>query len=107
MDCQSSTGGVRRLDTAYFTSTLAMLKKAIDTMDGALSNIQTQTNTLQDNWEGKGAKKFNSAYKRLKKEFDDQEEVLTAIREDLLVVLQTYVAWDESAKNVIAGGSSE
>lgn len=96
---------VRRLDTAYFNTAIKELSDALTSFKEALQEIKDQTKQLQGVWNGKGAKKFNSAYGRLKQEFDDQSENLTAIRDDLQVMLETYEQWDAEAKNSIAENS--
>jgi len=96
---------VRKLDTACFSTAIDDLSNALTTFKDALQEIKSQTKLLQGVWNGKGASKFNKAYDRLKQEFDDQSENLTAIRDDLQVMLETYEQWDAEAKNSIAENS--
>ena len=96
---------VKRIDTKYFDSAIQELNSAMTTFNEALRNIKKQTERLQDAWDGDGAKKFDSAYKRLKQEFDDQSENLKAIRDDLQSILKTYQDWDSSAQSQIAGNA--
>ena len=98
-------GYVKRLDTSYFSSAIHTLSTAVKDFNDALRDVQRSTENVKACWEGKGAKKFDKAYWRLKREFDDQAETLTALRDDLQVVLETYEAWDEELKNNIAGNS--
>ena len=95
-------GTVRRIDTTYFSNAINQLNNAMNTFNNALSTIKSQTERLQGTWEGKGADKFDKAYWRLKQEFDDQSENLTAIRDDLQAILETYQEWDSEAKGQIA-----
>ena len=99
-----ATGQVRRIDTQYFTSAIRELDSAITNFNTSLRKIDKQTKQLQATWDGKGADKFDSAYKRLKREFDDQSATLSAIRDDLQVILESYQDWDNQAKSDIAGG---
>lgn len=104
---KSKNGSVQRLDTKYFSTAIQELNSAIDMFESALGNIKRQTSTLQANWDGSGAGKFDKAYNRLKKEFDDQSENLTAIRDDLQTILETYQNWDNEMKNNIAGNTMD
>ncbi len=94
--------GVQRIDTAYFDTAIGELNSALEAFNTAIGNIQTQTARLQETWDGKGADKFDSAYGRLKQEFNDQSENLTAIRDDLQAILTTYQNWDAEAQSSIA-----
>lgn len=100
-----SHNSVRRLDTAYFSTAIDDLSNALTSFKETLQEIKSQTKQLQNVWTGKGADKFNKAYDRLRREFDDQSENLTAIRDDLQVMLETYEQWDAEAKNSIAENS--
>lgn len=95
-------GSVRRLDTKCFNQAIGELNEAMEAFEQALSRIKSQTKKLQDAWDGKGADRFDKVYKRLKKEFDDQSENLTAIRDDLKVMLETYEKWDSETKKTIS-----
>ena len=106
------TGGkadstVRRIDTKYFSTAIRELDTAIEAFNSALSNVHSQTCRLQNCWEGKGANKFNDAYGRLKQEFDDQAETLTAIRDDLQTILETYQSWDSQVRSDLASSTEE
>ncbi len=98
-------GQVQRIDTAYFDTAISELNNALETFNSAIGNIQTQTARLQESWDGSGASKFDSAYKRLKQEFNDQSENLTAIRDDLQAILETYQDWDSETQSTIAENS--
>ena len=95
-------GKVQRIDTSYFDSAIEELNSALDTFNTAIGNIQTQTARLQSSWDGSGAAKFDKAYNRLKQEFNDQSENLTAIRDDLQAILTTYQDWDTETQGIIA-----
>lgn len=101
----SKGGNVQRLDTGYFNTAISELSTAIKEFESSLSNINRQTEQLQSSWEGSGASKFDSAFKRLKKEFNDQSENLVAIREDLRTMLETYQNWDAELKIDISGNA--
>lgn len=100
-------GQVNRIDTAYFETAIAELDNALDTFNASLRKIKAQTKELQDAWDGKGAKKFDSAYKRLKQEFDDQSENLTAIRDDLKSILKTYQDWDKETQKILGDSGGQ
>lgn len=102
---KTSGGNVQRLDTRYFSTAIAELDAAISTFNNALENIKRQTSQLQSSWDGAGADKFDSAYKRLKQEFNDQSENLTAFRDDLKTILETYKNWDSETKTSISGNT--
>lgn len=102
-----TSGGVQRLDTKYFSEAITQLDSAVSDFKAALSNINRATERLQASWDGKGADKFDSAYSRLKKEFDDQADTLTAIKDDLQVILETYEEWDATTKSDLAGETKE
>lgn len=102
---KSSGGNVQRLDTQYFSTAIYELDSAISTFNNALDRIKRQTNQLQSSWDGAGADKFDSAYKRLKQEFNDQSENLTALRDDLKTMLETYENWDAELKSSISGNT--
>jgi len=95
-------GQVQRIDTAYFDTAIGELNSALETFNTAIGNIQTQTARLQSSWDGSGADKFDRAYSRLKQEFTDQSENLTAIRDDLQAILTTYQDWDTETQSTIA-----
>lgn len=97
---------VQKIDTKYFAEAISKLDEAVDTFNGALDTVKDQTQKLQSSWDGKGADKFDDAYKRLKREFDDQAENLTAIRDDLKEILRAYEAWDKEMKSGIAENSA-
>lgn len=102
MGNQSNSSTVRRIDTQYFSSTLRSLDGAIRLFDQTLDTVEQQTKQLRSSWEGRGADKFNRAYNRLKREFDDQSETLAAIRDDLQIMLSTYEEWDQTTKKDIS-----
>lgn len=99
-------GSVRRLDTAYFKSAIHELSAAVKDFHSALNRVDKSTKSIQSCWEGKGKNKFDDAYWRLKREFDDQHETLSALRDDLQAMLETYEGWDQSMKSSIAGNST-
>ena len=96
-------GTVRRIDTQYFDTAIKELSDAISIYNDAKRNVDRATQSLQDSWDGKGAKKFDSAYKRLKRELDDQGENLVAMRDDLQSILETYQNWDSQNASQISG----
>ncbi len=98
-------GTVRRIDTRYFNTAIKELTDAISIYDDAKRNVDRVTRLLQDSWDGKGANKFDSAYKRLKQELDDQGENLVAMRDDLQSILETYQNWDAENASQIGGNS--
>lgn len=100
-------GTVRRIDTRYFDTAIKELSDAISIYEDAKKNIDRATQSLQDSWDGKGAKKFDSAYKRLKRELDDQGENLIAMRDDLQSILETYQNWDSQNASQISGNAIE
>ena len=102
---KTNSGNVQRLDTQYFSTAISELDSAINIFSTALSNIKRQTSQLQSSWDGSGASKFDSAYKRLKQEFDDQSENLICLRDDLQTMLETYQNWDAQTKASISGNS--
>lgn len=106
-NCSCNGGGsVRRLDTGYFKEAIHELDSAIQEFKSALDKVDISTKNVQSCWEGKGANKFDDAYWRLKREFDDQHETLSALRDDLQSMLETYEGWDQSMKSSIAGNST-
>lgn len=102
---KTSGGNVQRLDTRYFNTAISELDAAISTFNSALESIKRQTTQLQASWDGAGADKFDSAYKRLKQEFNDQSENLAALRDDLKTMLETYENWDAETKSSISGNT--
>lgn len=98
-------GSVRKIDTVYFDTAIKELTNAISVFHNAKSNIDNATRRLQDTWDGKGSKKFDDAYKRLKRELDDQGENLVAMRDDLQSILETYREWDSQNATNISGNS--
>ena len=100
-------GKVKRIDTKYFDSAISELNTAINQYGNAKNKIVKATNNLLDCWEGKGYDKFNSAFKRLKKELEDHSDNLVTMRDDLQVILETYQTWDSENAASIAGNQTE
>lgn len=98
-------GIVQKIDTNYFDTAIKELTDAISVFNTAKTNVDRATQSLQSSWDGKGADKFDSAYKRLKKELDDQGENLVAMRDDLQMILEAYQEWDVQNASVISGNS--
>lgn len=106
-NCSSGTGSVTRLDTSKFDAAYSQLKAASKNFSSAKENIDKQTRRLKDCWEGKGAKKFDVSYWRLKQELDDEEETLLALADSLLEMYNSYKEWDEStASSISASGDT-
>lgn len=99
-------GSVRRLDTAYFEQTIKALADANDNFANSRKNIVSRTKELLDCWEGDGRARFGEIFWRLKRELDDEEELLAAMKKDLEGILETYQSWDQSMASAISGNEA-
>jgi len=104
---KGGAGQVRRINTDQFDQAISALSKANETFARARNEINTQTRQLLDCWRGAGHDEFNSTYWRLKRELDDEEELLTAMKKDLEGILETYRKWDQSMADSISGNDYE
>ena len=66
-----------------------------------MATMNSQTQTLLNNWEGKGKDAFSDAYTQLKTAIKDETENLVAIRDDLQAIKDSYVEWDTESGKVI------
>lgn len=96
-----ANSGVERVDIAMFDDALDKFKTAINVFDTAMSNMDSQTQTLLNSWEGKGKDAFNDAYTQLKTAIKDETENLVAIRDDLQAIKDSYTDWDTESGKVI------
>lgn len=101
--CGGRGGQVRRLDTFQFDQAIAALGEANNIFRQAKDTINNQTKQLLENWQGQGHTQFSQTYWRLKRELDDEEELLTAMKKDLEGILRTYQQWDQSMAQSISG----
>ncbi len=98
---------VERVDVQMFDDTLEKFNEAIKVFDESLSSVDTQTKTLLGSWEGKGKNAFKSAYTKLKTAIKDETENLTAIRDDLQAIKDSYTEWDTETGKVISQNTVE
>lgn len=108
--CGGSTAGsgsVKRIDTLYFEQTIQALIAANNKFASARERVVRQTKELTDSWQGHGSAKFREIFWRLKRELDDEEELLCAMKEDLEQILETYQSWDQSMASAISGNESK
>ena len=96
-----ANSGVERVDIAMFDDALDKFKTAINVFDTAMSNMNSQTQTLLNSWEGKGKDAFNDAYTQLKTAIKDETENLVAIRDDLQAIKDSYTDLDTESGKVI------
>lgn len=96
-----ANSGAERVDIAMFDDALEKFKTAISVFDSAMSTMNSQTQTLLNNWEGKGKDAFSDAYTQLKTAIKDETENLVAIRDDLQAIKDSYVDWDTESGKVI------
>lgn len=97
------SGQVKRLDTLQFDHAIAALGSANETFKSARDKINSQTRELLDCWRGDGYVQFSQTFWRLKRELDDEEELLTAMKKDLEGILETYQKWDQAIASSISG----
>lgn len=57
-----ANSGAERVDIAMFDDALEKFKTAISVFDSAMATMNSQTQTLLNNWEGKGKDAFSDAY---------------------------------------------
>lgn len=96
-----ANSGTERVDIAMFDDALEKFKTAISVFDSAMATMNSQTQTLLNNWEGKGKDAFSDAYTQLKTAIKDETENLVAIRDDLQAIKDSYVDWDTESGKVI------
>lgn len=91
-------GGFNRLDTQHFDVAIQEMKNANKAFSAAKNAIVNGVTTqLLDCWDGKGAKKFESSFKRLRRELTDREETLQDMCEDLEKAYATYAEADKKS----------
>lgn len=103
----SCGGQVKRLNTDQFDQAISALSAANETFRQSRDDINAQTKQLLDCWQGSGHNQFSLTYWRLKRELDDEEELLSAMKNDLESILRTYQQWDQSMAGAIAGNDYE
>ena len=96
-----ANSGTERVDIAMFDDALEKFITAISVFDSAMVTMNSQTQTLLNNWEGKGKDAFSDAYTQLKTAIKDETENLVAIRDDLQAIKDSYVDWDTESGKVI------
>ena len=96
-----ANSGAERVHIAMFDDALEKFKTAISVFDSAMATMNSQTQTLLNNWEGKGKDAFSDAYTQLKTAIKDETENLVAIRDDLQAIKDSYVDWDTESGKVI------
>ena len=108
----NGNGGFNRLDTKFFDEAIGEMEMANKAFQEAKEAIVNGvTNQLLDCWEGKGAKKFESSFKRLKRELIDREETLCDMCEDLKIAYRNYAEVDNrnaaDVRAALNGGGSK
>lgn len=97
--------GVEKVDVKMFDDALDKFKTAINVFDNSIEDINSQTTTLLNCWEGKGKDAFNDTYKQLKTAIKDETENLIAIRDDLQAIKDSYADWDSESSKVMSENS--
>lgn len=98
--------GVERVDVKMFDEALGKFKTAVSVFETSISDVDSQTKTLLDSWEGEGKKAFQDAYTRLKTTIKDETENLAAIRDDLQAIKDSYSDWDSECGKIMSGNTA-
>lgn len=92
---------VEHLDTRGFLQTQKQCKNGITAFQSSVQKMKSATRRLLENWEGEGRKEFEYQFLLLSGRFDDLEEELCQIYEELVDAETVYLDADEEMGKVI------
>lgn len=97
---KKSTGGIvtGHIDSDLIYQTHREIKTIVDAFANINVEVANITNTIKDNWVGKGRNEFEAQYKLLIKKIDDFGDTLTEIYEGLVDAEYQYEDVDDSIR---------
>lgn len=96
-----STGTVNYLDTKKFDSTIAAFKSGIEEYNSIKSDMEKTTNTLFNNWQGKGKTQFEKDYTTIYQQLNDIADIMYELYEALIDAEAAYIQADEEAAKML------
>lgn len=96
-----STGTVNHLDTKKFDSTIAAFKSGIEEYNSIKSDVEKTTNTLFNNWQGKGKAQFEKDYTTIYQQLTDIADIMYELYEALIDAEAAYIQADEEAAKML------
>ncbi len=88
------SGNVRHLDTVEFQATVTQYETHIKTFEGIIEDVGKITDTLLDNWKGKGCKAFETDSGQVQLNLKDISEIMYDLRDALVEAEAEYMKTD-------------
>lgn len=95
-------GHVEYIYTYGLQQTAAKFKDGIKTFNECVRDMNKETDSLLDSWEGDGKNQFETQVKLMKKKLDDISDMLYDIYDVLVESETTYIDTDESVAKQIS-----
>ena len=87
---------IRHLNTAGFSDAAKALSDAIETYNECLKTMQTTTNTILDNWIGKGCNEFATQVRLINGKLEDISDELYEMYKAIVQAEKAYIDTDQA-----------
>lgn len=90
------TGNVKHLDTLHFNDTMSAYANYIRQFEEIVRDVNSITNTMIDNWKGKGRNAFEKDCRQVQLNLKDISEIMYDLREALCDAHAEYMKTDSA-----------
>ena len=102
-----SRGSVRYLEVDGLKDAGKNFRDSIQTFQGYVRGMQSNTSSLLDTWDGKGRNQFETQYKLMEGQLKDIDEVLHDIYDALVDAQTAYIDADETVAKQISVATAD